>query len=382
MSQSTLAIDGGPPIFDSPSLEWPIADDAVRNTINAAIEDGSWGQYDGKWTEQLCDILQSRFRQENAWLCSSGTIAVELALRGAGVRAGGEVILAGYDFPGNFRAIEAIGATPVLVDVIAGGWTMDPQQLPAAFSDLTTAVIVSHLHGQIADIESIRQSIASWNESAEKKIVLVEDTCQAPGGIWQGRPLGSFGDVSVFSFGGSKLLSAGRGGAIISNDPAIIQRAKIYAQRGNDAFPMSQLQAAALIPQFELLELRTQTRAASAKRLIDATSKLAGLSPLNQIITKATPGIYKLPWLLDEDNLNWNRSGFLAALVAEGIIIGEGFRGFTRRSTRRCRKAGSLEQSQLAADRTVLLHHPILLQPNSVVDQVAEAMIKVASQSR
>ena len=72
-----------------------------------------------------------------------------------------------------------------------------------------------------------------------------------------------------------------------------------------------------------------------------------------------------------------DRATFLAALQAEGVAIDEGFRGFTRRSERRCRRVGALEHSDRAAQQTVLLHHPVLLEPTHVIDQVAQAFVKV-----
>ena len=74
---------------------------------------------------------------DHALLCCSGTVAVELALRGVGVSAGDEVVLAAYDFPGNFRAIEAIGATPVLIDVQTDGWVVEPNDIAQALSEKT-----------------------------------------------------------------------------------------------------------------------------------------------------------------------------------------------------------------------------------------------------
>ena len=221
-----LAIDGGPPSVDSAPFQWPFANEAIRNAVSEAMSDGSWGQYDGRWTQNLIELLKQNFQSKEAMLCSSGTIAVELALRGAGVQADSEVVLAGYDFPGNFRAIEAIGARPVLVDVVPNGWVLNAEQLADALTPQTSAVIVSHLHGQVADLEQIQAVIHDHNLSGERQVILVEDACQVPGGSLHGKPLGSWGDVSALSFGGSKLLSAGRGGAILTDHSDILQRAK------------------------------------------------------------------------------------------------------------------------------------------------------------
>ena len=371
MNQSRLAIDGGQPAFPSGPPVWPVADDKIRTSVLEALESGEWGRYEGQLSVDLHKKLESSFQLSHSLLCSSGTISVELALRGVGVKAGDEVILSAYDFPGNFRSIEAVGAVPVLVDVVAGGWVIDPEQIPAAVSEKTVAVVVSHLHGQIADLETI-QAIGAHTKSHDLKII--EDVCQSPGAQYAGNLLGTFGDVATFSFGGSKLLSAGRGGAVLSNDEAIIQRAKIFAHRGNDAFPLSQIQAALLLPQLDQLHARNQQRHRTAKRIIDAIEALDGLTSLRLgDVGDTIGGFYKLPVMIDA-GAAFDRAKFLAVVQAEGVAMDVGFRGFAKRSKRRCRHVGSLEHAIDAAANTMLLHHPILLATDDHIDLLIDAI--------
>ena len=368
LNQSRLAIDGGQPAFPDGPPVWPIADDEIFASVRNALESGEWGRYEGHLSEDLQRKLESSFQLTHSLLCSSGTISVELALRGAGVKAGDEVILSAYDFPGNFRSIEAIGAVPVLVDVVAGGWVIESDQIPAAVSDKTVAILVSHLHGQIADVEAIVQ------KAKAHKLKIIEDVCQSPGGQFAGKPLGTFGDVATFSFGGSKLLSAGRGGAVLSNDEAVIQRAKIFAHRGNDAFPLSQIQAALLLPQLDQLHERNQQRHRVAKNIAEAVEPLIGLTSLQlENVGETVSGLYKLPIMIDAD-FCCDREKFLTVIKAEGVAMDVGFRGFTKRSTRRCRHVGSLEHASHAAANTMLLHHPILLATESHIQRLIDVI--------
>jgi dTDP-4-amino-4,6-dideoxygalactose transaminase len=304
----------------------------------------------------------------------SGTVAVELALRGLRIGPGDEVILAGYDFPGNFRAIEAVGALAVLTDIVPRTWAPDVQQLEAAYGAKVRAVVVSHLHGSLARMDEIRQ----W--AAARGVRVVEDACQAPGATVQGRPAGSWGDVSVLSFGGSKLLTAGRGGAVLTHDAQVRQRIQVYAQRGNEAFPLSEIQAAVLLPQLEKLPMRNTARCQAVRQLL---YRLSGVQCLTSVMIDAgtsNASFYKVGWLYDPDALGGHsRHQFLAAVQAEGVAMDEGFRGFFRRSNRRCRIAGTLEASRVASERTVLLHHPVLLQGTEAVDRVALAINKAVS---
>ena len=215
-----LAIDGGLPAVPEGPPGWPLPDAQIRDIVLAALEDGSWGQYHADFSTRLVDKLCAMHGVHHALTCCSGTFAVELALRGLRVRAGEEVILAGYDFPGNFRAVEAVGAFPVLVDIDPQTWCLDPARLAQAMSSKTRAIIVSHLHGGLADMKQITD-IAHGH-----RLSVVEDACQAQGAQVQGRPAGAWGDVGVLSFGGSKLLTAGRGGAILTGDAAVYQLRK------------------------------------------------------------------------------------------------------------------------------------------------------------
>src|SRR5439155_4506547 len=144
-----LAIQGGKPLLPQGPPTWPRPDDEIRAALESAYADGTWGRYHGPHSERLKALLADLGGVSYAWLCSSGTIAVELALRGLKIGPGDEVILAAYDFPGNFRAIEAIGARPVLLDLAANSWTLDIEQVAAAISPQTKAVIASHLHGSL-----------------------------------------------------------------------------------------------------------------------------------------------------------------------------------------------------------------------------------------
>jgi len=339
-----------------------LADDRVRAALQRAYADGSWGRYHGPNCERLAGALSEMHGGLQATLCSSGTVAVELALRGLGVVARDEVILAGYDFPGNFRAIEAIGAKPVLVDIDPRNWCLDPAALEQALARETRAIIVSHLHGGIAPMRQVMELAAAHG------VGVVEDACQSPGATVDGRIAGTWGDVSVLSFGGSKLLTAGRGGAILTPRDDVHQRVKIANDRGNSAFPLSELQAAVLCPQLDSLGDRNLRRRENVARL---TEKLALLDALQQL-TNHVPGepcYFKVAWRYLADGNDQNgREAFVAAVEAEGVALGTGFRGFTRRSERRCRQAGTLQHSARAADETVILHHPVLLESTAVID--------------
>ena len=357
-------------------FEWPIADEGVREALAKSYAQGSWGQYHGPESEQLVVELCRAFECEHALLCSSGTIGVELALRGCGVEAGDEVVLAAYDFPGNFRAVEAVGARPVLVDVAPETWCLDVGQLEKISRPGVKVVIVSHLHGGLANMQALMRL------AGERGWAVVEDACQQPGAKLGGRAVGSWGDVSVLSFGGSKLLTAGRGGALLTNDAQIVQRVKIFADRGNQAFPLSELQAAVLRPQLMKLAERHQIRTQRATQILQQTDSLASwLRPLT-VLENTDPAFYKIAWsFVPAEQEPRQRDLLLAKTAAAGLPLGEGFRGFAGRSERRCEKPLPLPWSTRLSHSTILLHHPVLLAQEKVTLELTAALDFVVRQA-
>lgn len=379
------AILGGEPAFADgapswPPVPWPEVDDAVRR----ALRDGSWGRYHGPHCRQLVEELATYHSAENVQLCSSGTVAVELALRGARVEPGDEVILAAYDFKANFQNVLAIGAVPVLVDLNPDSWQLSAETLQSARTEKTKAIIASHLHGGLVDMTAVCE-FASRHD-----LVVIEDACQATGAIvadagGEARPAGMTGDVGVLSFGGSKLLTAGRGGAVLTNRSDIAQRIRLYNQRGNEAYPLSELQAAVVLPQLEQLDEFNSKRLERASQLARLLAERGlPLNPLAPIPIKdesaSRPAFYKLAFQYTGEALSRDRLG--AALRVEGVALDPGFRSLHRiHSQRRFRKAGELAQADAADERCVMLHHPVLLEEESAIDRVVAVIDRVLARA-
>lgn len=211
-------------------------------------------------------------------------------------------------------------------------------------------------------------------------IAVIEDACQNPGATVHGRVAGAWGDVSVMSFGGSKLLTAGRGGAVLTNDADIAQRIRLHTQRGNDAYPLTELQAALLLPQLARLDAWNARRQDAAARIIESWAGIPGLRPFRSIAADSLPGYYKLGVQYDPRAFGGlSRDTFARAVRAEGIALDPGFRALhATHSRRRFRAVGELTNAT-EADRNVLtLHHPVLLEGHPQLDAIGIAIRKVA----
>ncbi len=370
-ADSLPALLGGPPVRPQGPPDWPPADEAVRAALEAAWRDGSWGKYHGGHVRRLEERLAADHGVEYALTCGSGTFAVELALRALKVGPGDEVVLAAYDYPGNFLAVHAVGAKPVLVDLDPDNWNLSAERLAEAFGPSTRAVIASHLHGGLVPMAEVKELAAASG------VAVIEDAAQAPGAMVQGRPAGTWGDVGVLSFGGSKLLSAGRGGAVLTRHADVHQRARLHLNRGNAVCPLSELQAAVLLPQLDALPARHGARLRAAKRLVERLRDVPGLRPFRNR-ADGEPAYYKLGLQLDAVRFGLARERLVAAVRAEGIALDEGFRALhVGRSPSRWRRTSPLTEAERAGAGAVVLHHPVLLGSDEDLEQVAVALEKV-----
>ncbi|MBV9123558.1 MAG: aminotransferase class V-fold PLP-dependent enzyme [Planctomycetes bacterium] len=370
------ALLGGPAVRPQGPPEWPVRDEEVLQALEEAYRDGSWGKYHGLYVPRLEERLAQYHGVEHAAVCASGTFAVELALRALKVGPGDEVLLAAYDYGGNFLGVHALGARPVLVDVAGGNWNLDPGQLAAAVGPATRAVIVSHLHGGVVPMQEVVAFCAA------RGLPVIEDAAQCPGALIQGRKAGTWGDVGILSFGGSKLLSAGRGGALLTRQRDVAHRARLGAIRGNHLCPLSELQAAVLLPQLDKLDERNARRAAHVQVLEKGLQGIPGIRLLRNEAQDSQPGYYKVGFQFESSRFGLSREWFVAAARAEGIALDEGFRALqVGRSPARFRAGGSLAEAERAHHGMVVLHHPVLLGTPAEVEEVAPAIRKIHAQA-
>ena len=160
-------------------------------------------------------------------LCSSGTAALSIALAACGIGAGDEVIVPPFTFVATIEAVMSAGAVPVFAD-IDETLCLDSGSLEKALTPRTKAVLVVHMCGAMAEIDRIKAFCD------QKGLLLMEDACQALGGTFQGKGLGTFGKVGCFSFDPVKTVTCGEGGAIITDDRKIYETADAYADHGHD----------------------------------------------------------------------------------------------------------------------------------------------------
>jgi dTDP-4-amino-4,6-dideoxygalactose transaminase len=226
----------------------------------------------------------------HALAVSSGTAAIHLALILAGVGPGDEVVVSSLTFAASAFPVLYLGARPVFVDSERTSWNMDPALLAeflearAKKGRLPKAVVLVHLYGQSADIAPIQALCQEYGVS------LIEDAAEALGSTYQGRSPGTFGLAGIFSFNGNKIITTSGGGMLVSNDEALVARARKLATQAREPVPwyehvevgynyrMSNLLAAVGRAQLKTLEERVQARRRIYERYVQGLSDLPGVS--------------------------------------------------------------------------------------------------------
>lgn len=160
---------------------------------------------------------------------SSGTAALHLALKAAGVSKGDIVFCQSLTFSASANPIVYLNAIPVFIDSNPETWNMDPDLLEAAFKKFKPkAVVVVHLYGLAADMDRITKICNEHN------VPLIEDAAESLGSLYKGKPTGSFGDYGIFSFNGNKIITTSGGGMLVSNNEERIAKTRFWATQARD----------------------------------------------------------------------------------------------------------------------------------------------------
>ena len=261
---------------------------------------------------------------------ASGTAAIHLGLKLLDVGPGDEVLVSDLTFVASVNPIAYLGATPILVDSDPDNWMLSPGHLAEALEDrarrgrLPRAVVVAHLYGQSADMTPILAACRRY------EVPVLEDAAEALGALYRGRPAGSFGAVSAFSFNGNKIITTSGGGMLAVAHPQWADRARHWSTQAREPaaeyhhtelgynYRLSNVLAGIGRGQLEVLDERVRQRRAVAFRYRDAFADLPGLS----LMPEAPYGFHTY-WLscflVDRERLGVGRDDLLRALALADI---------------------------------------------------------------
>ncbi len=222
--------------FERIYLSPPDIGDAERRYVTEAF-DTNWiaplGPHVDAFEAEFCEFVGAR----HAAALSSGTAALHLALRLAGVGPGEEVVVSTLTFVASASPIVQLGARPIFIDSERTSWNLDPNRLAdflrrrAADNRLPKALVAVHLYGQCADLDAIVDLCQRY------EVTLIEDAAEALGASYRGRSPGVFGESGIFSFNGNKIITTSGGGMFVSDDEALVERVRKLATQARDPAP-------------------------------------------------------------------------------------------------------------------------------------------------
>lgn len=278
-------------VYTKPSigqLEIDYANDAIAN---------GWGEkcydYIERFEKEFAEYIGAKF----AIATSSCTGAMTLGLDALGVKECDEVILADTNWIATASPIVHLGATPIFVDICEDTWCIKPTTLEEVITPRTRAIVATHLYGNLCDMDAINKIAAKY------KIPVIEDAAEAIGSVYKGKRAGSLGIFSTFSFHGTKTITTGEGGMLITDNPELYERALTLNNHGRSRTQNKQFWADACGYKFKMSNVQAAIGCAQLSRVDELVAKK------QNILAYYISGLSDLPYISMNSNDPQNISG-------------------------------------------------------------------------
>jgi perosamine synthetase len=197
----------------------PLLNGNEKKYLNECIDTG-WISSEGPFIKKFEEELAEKVNRKYGVAVCNGTAALEIAVEALGIGKDDEVIMPAFTIISCASAIIKVGAKPVLVDSNLQTWNMDVNQIEAKITSKTKAIMVVHIYGLPVEMDVVLEIAKKHN------LKIIEDAAEVHGQTYKGKPCGSFGDISVFSFYPNKLITTGEGGMVLTNDEKLAERCK------------------------------------------------------------------------------------------------------------------------------------------------------------
>jgi dTDP-4-amino-4,6-dideoxygalactose transaminase len=340
---STLALLGGTPVRTAPFPAYKVIGEEEKAAVNAVMDSGILSRFLGTWHPDFFGGPEVQaFEKEWAAIsatkhaisvnsCTSGLYA---AVGAVGAGPGDEVICSPYTMIASATAAVAFNAVPVFADIDPKSYCISAATIAPKITERTKAIIVVHIFGQAADMDPI------MDLAKRHGIKVIEDCAQAPFGTYKGRPVGSLGDVGVFSLNYHKHIHTGEGGVCTTEDDRLADRLRMIRNHGENVtgelargditnivgfnFRLSELHAAVGIEQLKKVAALVDARERISQRLSAALAGMEGLAA-PKVRPDCRHVYYEWSARYDAARTGVPRELFARALEAEGVPVSLGY---------------------------------------------------------
>jgi perosamine synthetase len=326
---SKLAILGGEPVRKNRSWpSWPYWDESVIDSIVKTTKSRIWCRIQSRsgtvptFEKEFAELMGTNF----CVATGSGTQALHTCVEALGIGPGDEVITSPYTDPGTIASILSARALPVLADLDSQSYQLDPEDVEKRITENTRAIMPVHMMGQPCNMEAIMAIAKKHN------LKVIEDAAQAHLSEYQGKKLGTIGDLGCFSFQSSKTIACGEGGGIIGNDEELMDKCYTVHNHGTSRagrtevagpkYRMNEFEAAVLLGQLAGVHERFARRNANAAYLTSRLKDVPGIVPQKLYKGTKSGSFYLYATTYRKEHFNGaDRGKFLKALSAEGVSL-------------------------------------------------------------
>lgn len=294
-----------------------------KKYLDECIDTG-WISSEGPFVKEFEKKMSKRVDRKHGIAVANGTAALEVAVQALGMKDGDEVIMPTFTIISCAMAVTKVGAKPVFVDSDAETWNMNVDEIEAKITSKTKAIMMVHIYGLPANVDKVLEIAQKYN------LRIIEDAAEMHGQTYNGKPCGSFGDISIFSFYPNKLVTTGEGGMLVTNDENLAERCRMIRNlcfrkdvryvhdEVSDNYRFTNLQAAVGLAQLEQLD-----RFVEIKRDMGAyyTEQLQGVKGIKLPIdrTEYAQNIYWVYGIVLDETIPIDNREIQKRLANEGI---------------------------------------------------------------
>ena len=340
-----------------------------------------WVSSLGRYVQEFETSMAAKCGRRYGVSVCNGTAALHLALAVLGVGPGDEVIVPSLTFVATANAVSYTGARPVFVDSEPEYWQMDPSLLEELITERTKAIIPVDLYGHPVDMDAILEIARRHN------LYVIEDAAEAHGALYKGRPCGSLGDISCFSFYGNKVITTGEGGMLLMDDEEWYQRACFLRDHAMSAteryyhpeigfnYRLTNIQAALGLAQLERLDEFVRIKRRNAALYAQRLQGVPGIALAPE--AEWAQNVYWMYSILVEDAYPLSRDELMAALRERGVDTRPFFRAI---HTMPCHyRERSLPVAENLAARGINLPSSVKLTEEQI-DYICQQIIELGQQ--
>ncbi len=304
----------------------PSIEQLEKKFVYDAIDNG-WGNHCYDYIYKFQDAFKTYVGSKYAIATSSCTGSLHIALKTLGIKPGDEIIVPDATWIASVAPATYLSAKPVFVDVIEKTWCIDPEKIQKAITSKTKAIIAVHLYGNMCEMDEILK-IAKKNN-----LFVIEDSAEAIGSEYKGKKAGSIGDIGVFSFHGTKTITTGEGGMLVTNNKSLYDKACIFHDHGRDPeikkdlwvdkvglkYKMSNLQAALGYAQMQRVENLVERKIEIFNIYKKKFSKIKYIDINSE--AEYVKNSYWMPTIILDEKLNLSRNKIIKEMNAKGILL-------------------------------------------------------------